>query len=126
MRYNDDKGPLNTVLGMSAIIACKNLMHYVMKRIGLVSTYELMDRIRKKLVEENKRDGRYVLEKVNSHLLGILSVDNLDKTNRNGLLVDSKQGHGFHLTAIREVFSLPHYVDAMRVMQSAADMTKRL
>lgn len=63
-------------------------MHYIMNSIVLVPLRESINRIGKKLMEENIRNQLNVLENVQPHRLEIFLVDRIDATNLHGLIVE--------------------------------------
>lgn len=49
-RFNDCLGPLTLMLGMSSIIRAHSKLHYVIIRLGIVTSYEIFDMIRQRLI----------------------------------------------------------------------------
>lgn len=99
-RYNNAAGLLKKLLGMSTMIGCKNRMQYVMNHLGLIPSYETIDRTQKKLVAAHTEEEHHMLHDVGEHRLAIFSVDNIDTTNKHGILISGNYGHVLHLLAI--------------------------
>lgn len=104
--HRDFAGPITALMGMAAIVGCNVKMQHILNRLGLVASYDSVDRIRKKIIERGRINGVNVLTYEFEHTLAIISVDNMDKSNRNGLLVSGLSSFGLHLTALQVVYSV--------------------
>lgn len=73
-----------------------------MNLLGLIHLLESMDEMKR-----NKEDVTNVMRNVCEHHISFFSVENLDKRNKNEVLVQWHGSYRLHLREMKIVFSLP-------------------
>lgn len=106
VKHVNAQGPLTTFVGMACMVGCRTKLHYVLNRRGMAPSYEQLHRLKKVLVSEHIVVGKPVISGLKPHRLCVFAVDNIDTTNRHGIVVNGRTGHGMHMTGIKDVISL--------------------
>lgn len=125
IKHVNAQGAFTTLIGMACMIGCRTKLHYVLNRIGVSPSYDQMHRLKNRLASENIANGKPILTNLKPHRLAIFAVDNIDTTNRHGIVVHGRTEHGLHMTGIQAVFSLLTDTDQQVAINESEMIRKR-
>lgn len=86
-KWNDFIGPLMMLMGMSVKIKVRRKMYHVLNCLGVTISFNKVDRMSKRLTSMVESSDKCKLHDILQNEIAVFSIDNLDLTNRHGLLV---------------------------------------
>lgn len=102
---------------MSAFVEGTKKLNYILNRLGLVPSYEVVDRIRKRLCDEVSRHRKGTLRNLPSHNAAVFAVKVLDHKNHHDEMMKVKTVYGLHFTEIEAVLVHVNNIIAQKVAQ---------
>lgn len=106
IRCNGVIGPLTMMFGLSCLLVCNTRLQTVLNRHEMEPPYDVVDRLRKRLITQTMEQLKWTITYLGYHLLAVIAIDNQDTTNHHGIVVDGKNRYCLHLMAIEAVIFL--------------------